>query len=77
MPAQAQTWSLYGPQTGVESPIGAGKLELLAGSIARRAKKLGVDPQALRDAVLTGGAHATVGGLTLGDVLLSARQQQQ
>jgi len=77
VPAQGQTWGLYGPQTGVETPIGAPKLELLAGAIARRAAKLGVPAELLRDEVLKGGAHATLAGLSaggLGDLLLRMGQ---
>jgi hypothetical protein len=66
VPAQAQTWGVFAPQTGVETEIGAPKLELLAGSIARRAARLGIDPAALRDAVLMGGGHASLAAGLLG-----------
>jgi hypothetical protein len=77
VPAQARAWGVYAPQTGVESPIGAGKLELLAGNISRRAQKLGIDPNELLDRVILGTAHAAVGGLTLGGVLDAVSKEQQ
>ena len=81
VPAQARTWGVFAPQTGVDTAIGAPKLELLAGRIARRARELGVDPALLRDAVLRGKAHAgiagTAGAVGLGDLLLQSQRQQQ
>jgi hypothetical protein len=58
VPAQALMWGTYGPQTGVKTAIGAGKLELLSQAIWERAQRLGVDPQWLRDKVLTGEQHS-------------------
>jgi hypothetical protein len=58
VPAQARMWGAYSPQTGVETPIGAPKLELLAQSIWERAQRLGLDPKKLRDDVLMGKEHA-------------------
>jgi hypothetical protein len=58
VPTQALTWGTYAPQTGVKTPIGAGKLELLSQRIWERAQKLGVDPHWLRDQVLLGKEHA-------------------
>jgi hypothetical protein len=65
VPGQALMWGTYGPQTGVKTAVGAGKLELLAQNIWDRAQKLGIDPKKLRDDVLTGKAHASwlLGGL--------------
>jgi len=65
VPAQALQWGTMSRATGVDTPIGAGKLELLAQRIWERAQKLGVDPKELRDAVLRGDQHA-VGLLTAG-----------
>jgi hypothetical protein len=65
VPAQALQWGTMSRATGVDTPIGAGKLELLAQRIWERAHKLGVDPKELRDAVLRGDQHA-VGLLTAG-----------
>jgi len=71
VPAQARMWGTFAPQTGVETAIGAPKLELISQAIAERAKRIGVDPKWLRDQVLLGNEHAigllTAGGLgTLG-----------
>jgi hypothetical protein len=60
VPAQALTWGAYAPQTGVKTPIGAGKLELLSRRIWERAQKLGVDPKLLRDQVLLGQQHSAL-----------------
>lgn len=62
VPAQARMWGTYAPQTGVDTAIGAGKLELISQAIWERALKLGIDPKVLRDQVLSGKAHATLGG---------------
>jgi hypothetical protein len=62
VPAQALMWGLYGPQTGVKTTIGAGKLELLSKQIWERAKKLGVDPYDFRDQVLRGEQHSELEG---------------
>ena len=59
VPGQARMWGLFSPQTGVDTPIGAPKLELLAQRIWERAQQLGVDPKKLRDDVLRGKAHAS------------------
>ena len=53
----------FAPQTGVDTPIGAPKLELLAQRIWERAQKLGIDPKQLRDDVLTGEARTQLGCL--------------
>jgi hypothetical protein len=54
VPAQALTWGAFSPQTGVTTPIGAPKLELIAKQIMQTANRLGVSPQTARDMVLTG-----------------------
>lgn len=54
VPAQALTWGAFSPQTGVTTPIGAPKLELIAKQIMQTASRLGVSPQTARDMVLTG-----------------------
>jgi hypothetical protein len=59
VPAQGLQWGTFAHLTGVDTPIGAPKLELLAQRIWERAQKLGIDPKKLRDDVLTGKAHAT------------------
>ena len=58
VPAQGLEWGLYGPQTGVTTPVGAPKLELLAQRIKQVAAEKGIDAKKLRDAVLKGEAHA-------------------
>jgi hypothetical protein len=58
VPAQARLWGLASGATGVESPVGASKLEMLSNMIMQRAKELGVDPESFRDYVLTGGKIA-------------------
>jgi hypothetical protein len=58
VPTQALMWGTYGPQTGVKTKIGAGKLELMSKQMWERAKKLGVDPQEFRDQVLRGEQHS-------------------
>jgi len=54
VPAQARAWGAFSPQTGVTTPIGAPKLELIAKQIGLTAKRLGVTPETARDMVLTG-----------------------
>ena len=58
VPAQGRMWGTYAPQTGVDTPVGAPKLELLSQAIWERAQKLGIDPERLRDDVLLGKGHA-------------------
>jgi hypothetical protein len=59
VPAQGFQWGVYAPQTGVDTKIGAPKLELLSQAIWERAKKLGIDPAVIRDKVLLGKEHAS------------------
>lgn len=49
VPAQAVTWGAFAPATGVTSPIGAPKLELIAHQIRGAADRLGISPEAARD----------------------------
>jgi hypothetical protein len=58
VPAQARAWGSFAPQTGVTTPIGAPKLELLAKKIMETSKRLGVSPQTARDMVLMGKNYA-------------------
>ena len=67
VPAQAVVWGAGSGATGVTSPIGAPKLELLAQQIMKTADRRGVSPETARDMVLTGKTHAgraTPGALT-------------
>ena len=54
VPAQALAWGLYSPQTGVDTPVGVPKLEILAQMIADRAKERGISIEQARDEVLMG-----------------------
>ena len=54
---QAKLWGLGAAQTGVTTPIGAPKLELIADRIAKVASERGVSPQTLRDQYLLGKSH--------------------
>lgn len=58
VPAQGLTWGTFAPQTGVDTPIGAGKLELLAKNIMMTARRLNVSPEVARDMVLMGKTYA-------------------
>jgi len=58
VPAQATLWGALSKATGVDTPIGAPKLELLAMQIMKTAERLGVSPETARDLVLTGKTHA-------------------
>jgi hypothetical protein len=58
VPAQAVVWGAGSNATGVTSPIGAPKLELLAQQIEKAAKRLGVTPEEARDLILMGKEHA-------------------
>lgn len=60
VPAQARAWTVFGPQTGIDSPLGQGKLEMLTQQILVAAKRLGVSPEKARDLILSGGAGAGV-----------------
>jgi hypothetical protein len=66
VPAQSRIWTILGPQTGVESALGAPKLEMLSTKIMRAAHRLGISPEAARDLVLSGKAGA---GVLAGGVL--------
>jgi hypothetical protein len=59
VPAQATAWGLFSPQTGVDTPIGQPKLEIISDLIAEKAAATGVSPEMLRDQVLLGEADLT------------------
>jgi len=65
VPAQARLWTALGPQTGVESELGAPKLELLSKQIMEAARRLRVSPETARDMILSGkaGAGVLAGGI--------------
>jgi hypothetical protein len=54
VPAQARAWGTFARQTGVETPVGAPKLELLAQKIMQTAQQTGLSPELVRDRVLMG-----------------------
>jgi len=56
--AQALAWGTFAPQTGVDTLVGAPKLELLTNEIEKTAARLGVTPQTARDMVLMGETYA-------------------
>jgi len=58
VPAQARAWGTFSPQTGVTTPIGAPKLELVAKKIMETAHRMGVSPETARDMVLMGKTYA-------------------
>jgi hypothetical protein len=60
VPSQALMWGTFGPQTGVKTKIGAGKLELIAKQMWERAMRKGVDPALFRDQVLRGEQHSSL-----------------
>lgn len=58
VPAQAVVWGAGSNATGVTSPIGAPKLELLSQRIMDTSRRLGVSPEQARDMVIMGKTHA-------------------
>ena len=58
VPAQAIVWGAGSGATGVTSPIGAPKLELLAQQIGKAANRMGVSPQVAKEMIIRGEAHA-------------------
>jgi hypothetical protein len=78
VPAQARLWTVLGPQTGVDSPLGQGKLELFSQQIVKAASRLGVTPQTARDLILSGGAGAgALAALVPGMGSLAAQDRYQ
>ena len=58
VPAQARTWGLFSPQTGVTTPIGKPKLEMISDKIMETAIRLNISPEEARDLVLMGKTYA-------------------
>ena len=48
-PTQALQWGLFGPQTGVKTALGEGKLELRSKLIGKLAEDMGISPEEARD----------------------------
>lgn len=72
VPAQALAWGAFSRATGVETPVGAPKLELLARAIMNRARELNLDPRYVRDEVLAGRMRLAVPAGAAGAGLLSS-----
>jgi hypothetical protein len=62
VPAQARTWGLFSPQTGVTTPIGKPKLEMISDKIMETARRLNISPEEARDLVLMGKTYAGKAG---------------
>jgi hypothetical protein len=58
VPAQARTWGLFAPQTGVETVIGAPKLEIIADAIMQTSRRLDISPEEALEQVIRGTAYA-------------------
>lgn len=56
--AQALQWGALGGETGVETAVGAPKLELFAQQIKKAAERVGVKPEVMLERVIKGMAHA-------------------
>ena len=54
VPAQARAWGLFSPQTGVTTPIGAPKLELMADQAAMAAYRMGISPEDALSMIIRG-----------------------
>jgi hypothetical protein len=66
VPAQARIWGAGSGSTGVTSPIGAPKLEMMSDYIAGRAQKHGISPEDAMQKILSGEIYAK-GGKVAGD----------
>lgn len=70
VPAQARTWGAFSPQTGVTTPIGAPKLELIADQVVEAAQRMGITPEQALQLFIRGEARlgkkegGAVGGLS-------------
>lgn len=74
--AQARSWGTFGHATGVDTPIGAPKLELLAIRIKEAAKRYNISIEEARDLVLKGGGYASVGGGLLGVTAMDGSEER-
>lgn len=78
VPGQARLWTALGPQTGVDSALGAPKLELLAQQIMVAAKRLRISPERARDLILSGEAGAgMLGGAIAAPVVSGAMRDRE
>jgi len=70
-------WGMLSKQTGVKTPIGASKLELLADHIANvTAPRLGISPAKARDLILRSKAYSAIPAAPFGATLLSQPDDQ-
>lgn len=67
VPAQALAWGAFSPYTGIQTAIGAPKLEILSTQIGKLAQRLGVSPETARDMVISGKAGAFADGGLVGE----------
>jgi hypothetical protein len=74
---QPPAWTVFGPQTGVKTLIGAGKLELLANQIERTAARERIPIAKARELVLRGRAYTPFAGVPLGAALMYGQQPEQ
>jgi hypothetical protein len=74
-PIQAQSlqWGTFGPQTGVLTPIGVTKLEILSQSIMDTARRLGISPEQARDKILLGEIYPAFGNVPMTPETFSGR----
>ena len=56
--AQAVQWGALSHETGVETPVGAPKLELFAQAVKKAADRVGVTPREMLKRIIRGQAHA-------------------
>lgn len=56
--AQARAWGTFAPATGVDTPVGAPKLELISQKIMDAARAYGIEPEEARDLLLMGKIYA-------------------
>lgn len=63
VPMQARMWTMMGPLTGVQTDLGAPKLELLSRHIMDEARRTGGNPHDVRDAILSGKDYAEGGSV--------------
>lgn len=56
--AQAVQWGALSKETGVETAIGAPKLEIFSQEVAKAAKRAGVEPEEMLERIIKGTAHA-------------------
>lgn len=73
VPAQAVTWGAFSPITGVTSPIGAPKLEMLAKEIMTISRRNDISPELARDLVLRGKVYRS-GGSVISRAMMIAKE---